>query len=83
MGVDTKYGRVTTERGTIGEDEPVVVFRAHDALLPNLLADYHLMCADAGSPSHHLELILDTREQVVAWQKENHTQTPRSDSLKP
>ena len=30
MGIDAKYGRVTTERGDIGEDEPVVVFRAQD-----------------------------------------------------
>lgn len=36
MAVDRKYGRVTLERGTIGEDEPVVVFRAQDKMLPEL-----------------------------------------------
>jgi len=81
MAIDTKYGRVTTERGTIGEDEPVVVFRAQDELLPKVLAYYHLFCVKAGSPRHHLDAIMNARGDVVAWQEHNHTQTPRSDSL--
>lgn len=83
MAVDHKYGRVTTEKGTIGEDEPVVIFRAQDETLGNLLGFYHLFCAVAGSPRHHLDAIMDTREEVLAWQEENHTHTPRSDSLAP
>jgi hypothetical protein len=38
MAVDKKYGRVTLENGSIGEDEPVVVFRAQDVVLPRLLS---------------------------------------------
>ncbi|HEY5484425.1 MAG TPA: hypothetical protein VIK31_11555 [Propionibacteriaceae bacterium] len=34
---DSTYGKVTTEHGTIGADEPVIVFRAKDKLLPALL----------------------------------------------
>jgi hypothetical protein len=34
VAVDRKYGRVTTERGTIGEDEPVIVFRAQSSSWP-------------------------------------------------
>lgn len=81
MALDHKYGRVTLENGTIGEDEPVVVFRAQDALVPKLLAYYHLFCLKAGSPRHHLAAILDARHKVVAWQSQNSTKTPSSDSL--
>ena len=83
MAIDLKYGRVTTEHGTIGEDEPVVVFRAQDETLPKLLAYYHLFCVKEGSPRHHLDAIMDAREKVLEWQKDHHTQTPRSDSLAP
>lgn len=70
MAIDNKYGRVTFEHGTIGEDEPVVVFRANDILLPKVLMYYHLFCMKAGSPRHHLNLILDSLEKVRAWQDE-------------
>jgi hypothetical protein len=81
MAIDIKYGRVTTERGTIGEDEPVVVFRAQDTLLPKVLAYYLLFCVKAGSPRHHLDAIIDARDAVQAWQSHNRTKTPSSDSL--
>ena len=68
MGKDLKYGRVTTEHGTIGEDEPVVVFRARDINLPKVLAYYHLFCMQEGSPEYHLNLIRESRDEVLAWQ---------------
>lgn len=68
MAFDGKYGRVTTEFGDIGEDEPVVVFRAQDPLLPKVLMYYHLFCLKAGSPRKHLSIILDTIERVRQWQ---------------
>lgn len=71
MAIDRKYGRVTTERGDFGEDEPVVVFRARDLTLPKLLAYYHLFCVQAGSPRKHLDLIMATRDDVVRWQSKN------------
>jgi hypothetical protein len=83
MAIDFKYGHVTTERGAFGEDEPVVVFRAQDVLLPKVLAYYHLFCVKAGSPRHHLDAIMDVRERVQAWQAENLTKVPTSDSLSP
>lgn len=81
MAIDRKYGRVTIERGNIGEDEPVVVFRAQDGLLCKVLAYYHLFCLKAGSPRRHLDAILDARDAVAAWQDENPTKVPSSDSL--
>lgn len=79
MGHDRKYGRVTTERGSIGEDEPVVLFRAQDALLPALLDHYRKLCTDAGSPRQHLGLIDGTSRAVRQWQERNPTKVPTSD----
>lgn len=79
MAIDGKYGRVTIEHGSIGEDEPVVVFRAQDILLADLLGEYYELCAEARSPQRHLDLIVATRDKIEAWQAEHHTQVPRSD----
>lgn len=78
---DRKYGTVTTERGTIGDNEPVVVFRAQDRLLPKLLKIYRILCELAGSPQHHLDAIDATAADVKAWQAQNPTKTPTSDAL--
>jgi hypothetical protein len=83
MAIDRKYGRVTTERGDIGEDEPVVVFRAQDQLLPELLAAYRRMCEDAGSPRHHLDGITETQGVVLGWQATHRTQVPQSAAQAP
>src|SRR5689334_6506312 len=79
MGYDGKYGQVTTEFGDIGEDEPVIVFRAQDKLLPNVLAHYLQVCTMAGSPRRHLDIILDSVQRVRAWQAEHPTKVPGSD----
>ncbi len=71
MAVDRKYGKVTLEHGDIGEDEPVVVFRARDKTLPKVLAYYHLFCMKEGSSRRHLNIILNTRDRIIAWQIKN------------
>ncbi|MGW4127935.1 hypothetical protein [Amycolatopsis japonica] len=78
MAIDTKYGRVTLENGTIGEDEPVFVLRAQDALTPEVLAEYRRLCAVAGSPAKHLEGIDAAAHAVIEWQQGHHTQVPQS-----
>lgn len=80
MAIDNKYGRVTLEHGDIGEDEPVIVFRARDEALPALLYVYRQLCANAGSPERHLELVDETREKIVAWQRANGAKTPDSEA---
>lgn len=80
MGIDYKYGKVTLEHGTIGEDEPVVVFRANDMLLPKLLDYYHMFCMQEGSPKRHLSIIIRTRDIVAAWQQKNGSKIPDSAS---
>jgi hypothetical protein len=81
VAVDLKYGKVTTENGNIGDDEPVVVFRAQDELLGHVLTQYHLLCMVTGSPDHHLTGILRARKRVLEWQRDNKTKIPTSDSL--
>ncbi len=84
MPVDKKYGQVELENPrSVGEDEPVVVFRAKDKLLPNLLETYYYMCKTAGSPENHLAGIVDTLEDIRQWQFENDTQVPQSAGYDP
>ncbi len=80
MAVDRKYGRVILEHGTIGEDEPVVVFRAQDQLLPEVLAVYAQMCIAHGSPAEHIQGLELSARRVIEWQREHHIQVPRSET---
>lgn len=80
MGYDNKYGAVTTEHGSIPDDEPVFVFRSQDALLPEVLSHYRQLCAEAGSPQRHLVLIDEGRARVEAWQDGHRTRVPDSES---
>lgn len=84
MGYDRKYGKITTEFGNIGEDEPVVVFRAQDALLADILPYYALRCMKRGSPARHILIIYNTLKTVVTWQILNASKvkTPDSESSK-
>ena len=82
MAEDLKYGKVTLERGNIPDDEPVIVFRARDKVVPKLLAYYHLFCVKAGSPDKHLNLIMQRLREIEKWQSENETKIPSSDSFK-
>jgi len=84
MAHDTKYGKVTTEFGNLGEDEPVVVFRARDVLLQDVLSFYRQKCAQIGSPQKHLDLIHTTEEKVYSWQERNKdkVRVPTSASYK-
>jgi hypothetical protein len=80
MAIDRKYGRVTLEHGDIADDEPVVVFRAKDKLLPKVLMYYHLFCMKAGSPKRHLDLIWDSLLTISRWQESHSTKVPDSEA---
>lgn len=79
MPIDRKYGRVILEnqRG-IQDDEPVIVFAAHDRLLLKILKVYRYFCELAGSPGNHLEAIDDTAAVVKQWQATHPTKVPTS-----
>jgi hypothetical protein len=83
MPQDNKYGKVTLEKGTVGEDEPVVVFRAQDKILPVLMNFYFQKCREMGSPQHHLDLIMASTREIIAWQAEHFTKLPTSDAYAP
>jgi hypothetical protein len=80
MGYEGKYGRVTTEHGDIPDDEPVILFRARDALTPTLLDSYYALCKAAGSPQRHLDMIETARLTFVEWQEKNGSRVPASES---
>lgn len=82
MPIDLKYGQVTLEnQRNIADDEPVIVFRAQDKLLPAVLDYYRQICELAGSPGHHLAAIERTAETVKAWQATHPVKVPTSDGL--
>jgi hypothetical protein len=84
VAIDGKYGRVTFEKdNTIGENEPVVVFRAQDKLLPEVLNAYQRLAIKAGSPERHLQAIEAAKSDVEHWQALNDTQVPQSATWTP
>jgi hypothetical protein len=84
MAIDKKYGEVTLQHGDIPADEPVIVFRARDSVLPALLAQYHTLCTQAGSPVFHLDLIEARYGEIMAWQADHSEQVriPSSDGYR-
>jgi len=84
MPIDKKYGRVILEnQRNVGDNEPVIVFRAKDRLLPKLLKVYRYFCELAGSPDNHLAAIDDTAADIKAWQAQNGAQVPKSEGYDP
>lgn len=73
MGRETKYGRVTFERGTIGEDEPVFVLRGQDPYGPDAIRAYALICQDHGCAPEHVAAVREAADEMDAWQREHPT----------
>lgn len=77
MPIDRKYGKLTFDKpNAIREDEPVVVFRAQDCLLLDVLGYYMGQCAVAGSPQKHLDAIHSSIERVRRYQTEHTSKVP-------
>ena len=79
MGFDLKYGVVTTEHGEIPDDEPVIMFRARDALTLGVLAHYLKLC-DGISPVRHLRIIAENLARFAQWQEEHPDRVKIPDS---
>jgi hypothetical protein len=73
--IDGKYktsGDVTKLDGTpIPEDEPLMLFRGQDKLLPELLEKYNELCKNAGSPQDQLDKVAQQIEKIKQWQAAN------------
>lgn len=80
MGYDRKYGKVTTEYGDIPDDEPVIVFRGRDKMVPAMLRFYLDLCSTNGSPQRHLDLVQLAAAGIIRWQVEHKDQARQPDS---
>jgi hypothetical protein len=69
MAYESKYGRITTERGSLGEDEPAFLIRAQDRLACPAVSAYHELCKRAGSPQEHLDGIERAYTAIADWQE--------------
>ncbi|QFU87896.1 hypothetical protein [Amycolatopsis sp. YIM 10] len=78
MAIDSKYGPVSIPGSTIAADEPVFVLRGQDRLAPDAMRAYLELCKKAGVPQHHLDALEQSIVDMVRWQANNYTQTPRS-----
>lgn len=76
MATEGKYGRVTTERGNIGTDEPVFLLRGLDAHTPAVIDFYRSLCVQQGSPAEHCDDVADARDRIAAWQAKNGSRIP-------
>lgn len=84
MGYDRKYGKVKTEFGNIGDNEPVIVFRAQDITLPDVILKATKVAMQFHSPVRHIEILLNTFKTITLWQYENpdKLKIPASESSK-
>lgn len=73
--IDGKYktdGNITKTDGTpIPDDEPLILFRAKDKLLPQVLENYKKLCQDAGCQPRQVETLGPLIQQVKDWQAAN------------
>jgi hypothetical protein len=82
MGYDRKYGRVTTERGTIGPDEPVFLIRARDVSAPDALYAYASAAESHGAGETLCTNARKRGDEIAAWQAE-HPELVRVPTVKP
>lgn len=71
MAYDLKYGKVSTTLGDIPEDELVMVFRAKDALVPNMLDEYLKLAIEAGCTPGFQTKVAMMRGALRTWQIEH------------
>lgn len=57
-------------------DEPVILFRAQDRILPDLLTAYWHLCKQAGCEEAHLFRISLRLREVNDWQTDNLSKLP-------
>ncbi|MGA2412675.1 MAG: hypothetical protein ABSG46_20120 [Candidatus Binataceae bacterium] len=78
MANENKYGRITTEKGSIPEDEPVFLLRAQDVCAVPTMEAYVNECEMRGSPQSHLDGIDEAIARFEAWQRDHSVHTPTS-----
>lgn len=81
MGYSDKYGRVTTERKGIPDDEPVLVIRAQDALACPAISAYYMRCEATGADDEHLAAVQATYGRFADWQEAHPERVKQPDTL--
>jgi hypothetical protein len=70
--IDGKYqttGELQKLDGTpIPADEPLILFRGKDKLLPTLLREYIRLCEQADSPERQIQLVEKLVGEIEVWQ---------------
>lgn len=73
MAVDAKYGSLEIPR--IGDDEPIFIIRARDALAVGVLDEY-IYFADEAGLTEVTDGVQLAKDQFESWQKKNGTRLP-------
>jgi hypothetical protein len=72
----TDYNRIQDPAGKIGEDEPVMLFRAQDALMPAVAAFYADLLRQHRSAQHMIDTTLAHEQRIRQWQRMNGCKLP-------
>jgi hypothetical protein len=77
--IDSKYkttGEIFKYDGTpIPEDEPLILFRGRDRLVPQMLDYYNELRIKAGTSQKNMPLLQKQIEVIKRWQAENPDRT--------
>ncbi len=70
------YNRIQDPLGEIGEDEPVFLLRAQDALAPRIVAKYAELAAQMGCQRGLIDSALAWEAEMRKWQRINKCKWP-------
>lgn len=76
MGHDLKYGRISTEKGDIPDDEPVYLLRAQDSAAVAAILAHKLDAQEKGSPLAFLVGVDEAVRSFESWQRGHETKAP-------
>lgn len=65
------YARIQDPENKIGEDEPVMLFRAQDKFFIDVLYFYRALLERDNPKSELIPLVTDHIKRVYAWQQDN------------
>lgn len=66
-GVDLKYGKITTERGSIPDDEPVFLIRASDSCAADAIVEYHRIACEQGATTEFTGSVVMALKRFAEW----------------
>lgn len=78
-GIDSKYGRITSELKEFLPGEPVFLLRARDSLSVAAIRHYAVSCELAGCSLEHVEHLIDEANSFDKWQTENADKVKKPD----